>query len=249
MFGEKEIDFIEYFKMIPLQEIALIGNEIEMPEIINIVRKIHDWVDSSGMDQKPPDFYNEKEKIMMEVMRVDDHGYKKHGKIINPTYMRENEVRKELKNLGFDALFPNAKLVLNVDTGLSTNEDHNYEYYYKNFQRTVINHCEKIENYRENHKNYKLIFFIYDESTAYIEADEIRDSGIYGKPHLYYLDKRFVECFLQADIDYLIWMAPYKRFHDAPDDKQLPKVAIYDLKNFKYELIEYKKEKMVSSEK
>ena len=82
MFGDKEIDFIEDFRMIPSEEIAVIGNKKEIDKIINIAKTVDNWIDSSGKDQPTPDFYNEKDKIMMEVMRVDDHGDKKHGKII-----------------------------------------------------------------------------------------------------------------------------------------------------------------------
>lgn len=249
MYGDKEIDFIEDFRTIPSEKIAVIGNEIEIDKIIYIIREAKNWIDSSGKDQLPPDFYNEKEKIMMEVMRVDDHGYKKHGKIINPTYKRENEIRKELEEKGFNKLFPNAKLIATVDTGLPTKEDHNYEYYYNNFERTIRHHCERIKNYRNNHKDYKLIFFVHDESTAYIEAESTDEIGVYGKLHLHYFDKKFVECFINGDIDYLIWMTPYKRYQYAPDKIQPPIATIYDIKNMKIELIEYNEKKMVSSEK
>ena len=80
MFGDKEIDFIEDFRMIPSEQIAVIGNEEEIDKIIDIIKISDNWIDSSGKDQLPPDFYNDKDKIMMEVMRVDDHGYRKHGK-------------------------------------------------------------------------------------------------------------------------------------------------------------------------
>ena len=102
MFGDKEIDFIEDFRMIPSEQIAVIGNEEEIDKIIDIIKISDNWIDSSGKDQLPPDFYNDKDKIMMEVMRVDDHGYKKHGKIINPTYRKENQIRKELEEKGFE---------------------------------------------------------------------------------------------------------------------------------------------------
>ena len=249
MFGDKEIDFIEDFRMIPSEQIAMIGNEEEIDKIIDIIKISDNWIDSSGKDQLPPDFYNDKDKIMMEVMRVDDHGYKKHGKIINPTYRKENQIRKELEEKGFDKLFPNVKLIANVDTGLPTKEDHNYGYYYNNFERTIENHCEKIKNYRENHVGYKLVFFIHDESTAYIDAESTDGIGAYGRPHVFFFDKRFVECFMKKDIDYLIWMTPYKRYQYNSDELPLPMATVYDLKHIDHELIEYDEKRMVSSEK
>lgn len=67
MFGDKEIDFIEDFRMIPSEQIAVIGNEEEIDKIIDIIKISDNWIDSSGKDQLPPDFYNDKDKIMMEV--------------------------------------------------------------------------------------------------------------------------------------------------------------------------------------
>ena len=249
MFGDKEIDFIEDFRMLKSEEILVIGNEDEIEKIISIINNCEDWIDSSGKDQPPPDFYNEKEKVMMEVMRVDDHGYRKHGKTVNPTYRKENEIRKELEEKGFDKLFPNAKLIANVNSGLPTKEDHNYKYYYNNFKRTIEKHRDNINNYRENHKNYKLIFFVYDESSAYIDAESTNEISVYGRLHLYFFDKRFVECFKNEDIDYLVWMTPYKRYQYAPEKIQPPKAIVYDLKNVNCNLIEYDEKRMVSSEK
>jgi hypothetical protein len=249
MFGDKEIDFIEDFRMLKSEEIFVVGNEDEIEKIIKIINNSSNWIDSSGKDQPPPDFYNEKEKVMMEVMRVDDHGYRKHGKTVNPTYRRENEIRKELEEKGFDKLFPNAQLIVTANSGLPTKEDHNYEYYYKNFERTIKHHCERIRNYKKNHEDYKLIFFVHDESTAYIEAESSNEIGAYGRLHLHYFDKKFVECFLNEDIDYFIWMTPYKGYQYAPDEIQPPKATVYDIKNINYELIEYDEKRMISSEK
>lgn len=252
MFGDKEIDLVEDFRVIPSEQIAVIGNEEEIDKIIDIIKISDNWIDSSGKDQLPPDFYNDKDKIMMEVMRVDDHGYRKHGKTINPTYRKENQIRKELEEKGFDKLFPNAKLFVNANTGLPTKEDHNYSYYYNNFQRTIKKHCDNIQNYKKNHRNYKLIFFIYDESTAYIDAESRNGRKIYGRFHYYFFDKKFVECFIKNDIDYLIWMTPYKRYEYELEELQPPKAIVYDIKNISSinnKLIHYDEKRMVSSEK
>jgi hypothetical protein len=61
MFGDKEIDLIEDFKMTYPEEILIMSedknNEIE--KIIELVKNIDKWIDSSGKDKVPPDFYNE----------------------------------------------------------------------------------------------------------------------------------------------------------------------------------------------
>ena len=64
---------------------------------------------------------------MMDVMRVDDHGFRnKKGKTVNPTRMRESELARELRDKGILDAFPNAKLMMTVDTKLPTHKDHNY---------------------------------------------------------------------------------------------------------------------------
>ena len=67
--------------------------------------------------------------------------------------------------------------------------------------------------------------------------------------HFHYLDKRLVEAFKDANIDYMIWMTPYKRYSYASNEIQPPKVVLYDLKDFKCKLLEYDEDKMVSAEK
>lgn len=252
LFEEKEINLINSFRQTKYEEILLMSDD---KKIENILQSIVDddewknWIDSSGKDEPPPDFYNDNRKIMMEVMRVDDHGYRKHGKTKNAMRDKEHKIEKELKEKGILQMFPNAELVVNAVTDLPTAEDHNYKRYYREFSRTLTEHIKNIGNYRKNHEGYKLIFFIYDESTAYIDAERTNEIGALGKLHFHFLDKRFVECFIDENIDYIIWMTPYKRYFLAPDEMQPPKATIYTKNNLLYELLEYDEDKMVSAEK
>lgn len=45
-------------------------------------------------------------------------------------------------------LCPNAELIINAHTNLPTDEDHNYQYYYKNFTRVVEHHKKSIDLYK-----------------------------------------------------------------------------------------------------
>ena len=186
------------------------------------------WIDSSAKNALPPDFYNDNEKLMLEVMRVDDHGFKKKGNIINPTLQKEHQLFNELRKTGILDSFPNLENVfVNADSGLPTDEDHNFKFYYDNFARTINNHKNKIDNYRKNHPNYKLVFFVFDESTAYIECKK-RPNKIWkykmisGQPHLWFFDEKFVNAFIDSDIDYLIWYTPYKGFEHSEPNIELP---------------------------
>lgn len=242
--AEKESNLIESFQNLETHEIFLTSETAEIEEILlsiydkNLWNK---WTDSSAKDVPPPDFYSDELGLMMEVMRVDDHGFKKKGNIINPTYDREHQMEKELRDSGLLSMFPNASLHIIANTGLPTEQDHNYKYYLANFKRTVENHVKKIPKYRANHTNHKLIFFVYDESSAYFEEPQTL--------HMFMLDKAFLEVFEKADIDYLIWFAPYKHIEYIEPPITLPKACLYKISEslpFEYD---YNADKMVSFER
>lgn len=255
LFAEKEINLINSFQNLESDEILLLPEDEEVKEILHYIydaKKWEEWIDSSSKDAPPPDFYSDKYKLMMEVMRVDDHGYKKKGKIINPTYEKEHLIEKELSENGILDMFPNATLNIIADTKLPTEEDHNYDYYLDNFKRTVENHIRKIHKYRNNHIGYKLIFFVYDESSAYFEAlGDCKDSNIVkrGKPHFFMLDEAFLDVFYWAKIDYLIWYAPYKKFYSIDSEITLPKACVYRIGEPLPKEYIYDKKKMMSVER
>ncbi|MCR3758467.1 hypothetical protein KYB31_05585 [Clostridium felsineum] len=215
------------------------------------------WNDNSSESDPPPDFYSDEFEMMMEVMRVDDHSFKKKGNLINPTYAKESKVCREIENSGILDCLPNeAALLFNVDTKLPTDKDHNYKFYTNSFARIVKKHSEHIEMYRNNHKNYRLIFFIFDESSAYFEVPNKetmkinRNVGttIQGKAHFYFLDSTLLENILKYDIDYVIWYAPFKLVNTNNGVFDLPKAVIYDVKHFNLKPIIYKDDQMMSTE-
>lgn len=255
LYEEKEINLIKDFQMVGHSNVFLVGDTDEVASIAHSVLDEDNWkhwIDSSSKDAPPPDFFSDDFGLMMEVMRVDDHGFKKKGSIINPLYQREHEIEKELRKLGILDSFPNAELVVSTKTDLPTDKDHSYRNYIDNFKRTVEHHIKKISNYRNNHPHHKLIFFVFDESSAYFEIengctnDEI---SAFGKPHLFMFDKAFTDVFQKADIDYLIWFAPYKRFTKTIPPFEYPKACIYKVADALPETYYYDANHMISAEK
>ena len=259
---DNENDIIEHFQMLSTESICLLTGETE--EIKTIVSSIlkeeewKTWINSSGKGDPPPDFYNDELKIMMEVMRADDHGFiSPKGKTVNPTRQRESEIMSELQEKGILDKFPNAKLFINAVTDLPTQEDHNYEYYRNNFRATVEKHIKNIERYKKNHPGYKAIFLIFDESSAYFEmaqpnANVAMGEIFQGKPHLWFLDKGFVDVFKNSEMDFLIWFAPYKHCTafsvKGGKSLDLPQAVVYDVKNMEIPLEEYNVDLMESAE-
>ena len=202
------------------------------------------WTASNGKDDPPPDFYCEKYKLMMEVMRVDDHTFKKNGHYRNPTNEAESKIYNELKSNGIVNGVNGNLVVVSAKSGLPTEQDHNYKWYLSNFERVIEKHNQKINSYKQNHPGYKCIFFIVDESSAYLVArskneipkEIIPGAPFYGKLHHHFFDDNFISCLSKTKADFIIWFSPYKHYNFAsPIRRQLPKAFAYDvskLKNF-----------------
>jgi len=202
------------------------------------------WKDNSK-SQTPPDFVNDTHNLMMEVMRIDDHSA--DGKE-NPALKREREMHKELKAIKH--LLPNAQNNFCIpDIDLPTEIDHNYKNLYTSFQRTVRKHRRKIEKYRIYHPNKKMIFLVMNETSGiYFESYH----GTKGRPHLLFFDNRFLNEFVDYDIDYLIMYSPFNYHQTSGEHFNLPKLVIFDVKHLKnskmMQFIDYDETRMKSNE-
>lgn len=255
-----EKNILKFFRRCETEEILLSTQDKSIKNMLHTIlddTEWKKWVDSSGKNELPPDYYCPENKIMMEIMRIDDHAYKnEQGKVINPTTSRESKIAKEIKK-AIGGINDDTMILSNVDTGLAANEDHNYSYYKSNFIRVIEKHKAKINQYRNNHHDYKLIFLVFDESSGSYAQTRIKNSdidmeaikSIEGKPHIYCYDKAFLEVFKDTDIDYFIWYAPYKNFQTDAEMVFLPKASIYDVKNMNFQMIEYDEDYMISLEK
>ena len=259
---DNEIEIIKMFQDVQSSEVLLIPESSE--ECEQIFLAIHHknqwrrWKDTSGKADPPPDFFSDELGLMMDVMRVDDHGHiGKNGKsIVNPTLQRESDVTRELKKKGVFETFPNAKPILIVDTGLPTDEDHNYGFYRDSFVRTIETHKRKIPQYQKNHPGCKTIFFVFDEASPYFEAKNIPTYRRVGEieqgyPHLWFQDQAFISAIAESQIDYLIWYTPYKHctLSDAAGKQlELPRATVMKVKGSIIDTMRFSAEKMMSAE-
>lgn len=257
---DDELKIIEKLQKIDTKSVWLAtGNNDEEEVFQSIFDKDQwsEWTNSSKKSDPPPDFYNDKLKLMMDVMRIDDHTFVNDaGKLVNPTNMRESVIQKEIKESGILDIFPNVKSVkVNAVTDLPTDKDHNYNFYYQSFVRTLNKHSGNIDLYRKNHMGYKTIFLIFDESSAYIRFDKyINQAVIKGEPHYWFFDKAFVDVIKQIRADYIIWFAPFKYYQVVPNTNfdELPQVCVFsvsELNNLNEDLISYNSAEMKSIEK
>lgn len=138
------------------------------------------WIYSGGKSDLPPDFYSDNCKLMMDVMRVDDHTHKVKGKFINETNAKESKIQNELKSSGLKDNFPNANFIVNAITDLPTEKDHRYLWYKEMFTRVLSEYNKKVELYNKNHPGYKIIFFVFDESSQYFQTYSKADKCNFG---------------------------------------------------------------------
>lgn len=256
---DNEINILKYFRDQKAPPLVFPEND----ENSRIISSLYNdeiwehWINSSGKDQTPPDFYNKNLSLMMEVMRVDDNATDDGS--VNALKVKENEMLKELKESGIlDRIPEGTQLITLANTKLPTEEDHNFKRYKNNFRRVIEKHSNKVESYRKNHKDYKLIFFVFDETSgSYFETFNMKNkeklkykSPVTAKLHCFWADEDFVNVIENSKADYLIWYKPNNNFITPSGgmNSELPKVVIYDLSNMEPQKIKYNESLMVSSE-
>ncbi len=216
-------------------------------------KEFGNWTNSSAKDVPPPDFYSEKYKYMLEVMRVDDYviGSSSPNALESKFIKKADDMRKEN---GLPSV-RESNITMLVIPDMSNASENNYEIYVENFKRIVDKHLQKIDGYCKNHPGYKLGFLIFDESPGYMQVEKFYagtkpGDKVKGNLHFGFRDRKFVEVFLHHDLDFVIWMTPYKNMPHNP--KTYREINILDLKKkdgWKKNIIEYDVEKMYCMER
>lgn len=198
------------------------------------------WEDSSSKNAIPPDFYNERHKIMMEIMRIDDCIGKVNGKKIENSFSRSNNLAKRILGDNYKKNI-NGILFTNPDTTNSTN--FNFRGYIKNFNKVFLKHSNKIEMYRKNHPNCKdVIFFILDQSNNYVQVSRKEDLKKENQKNPYlencvihncFMDDIFLKTIEESKVDYVIWVKYHSIIFVNGKKKKLPEVCIFDVKHMK----------------
>lgn len=212
------------------------------------------WADLTAKGEGAPDFASEANKLMVEVMRVDDHEQRPG---FNPLRRYEGEILID-EDGGLHTLMATcglkAGLLLNVTTDLSSEEDHSYCFYLESFRRIVGKHAAKAQGYRESNPDKRLIFFVFDESTAYLACSDegaTRRAGeeVIGQPPWFFLDSEFLKVIRKCGADYFVWFTPFKHaWLSDGSHVDAPTVCVFDCARFDVDAIEYDSARVVSSE-
>lgn len=181
---------------------------------------------STLTQRERPDFEDLAARVLVEVMRVDDHA-RINGK--DDTRALEAQMLRELRDAGIADSFPNASLTAIARTDLSTNDDHNYAAYVRHFAKVVTEHSEKVDVYRGTHPGFDLGFLILDESTGYYETLGAFGSSAHGRPHAHFADASFLTVLESSHTDCLAWLTPYKRMMTDQGEVKLPTLTLIDV--------------------
>ena len=247
---DNEKFILKNYRKVPSIKVFYCGRTLHCWRVKKLTKSIlfsKSWVDSSGKDVPPPDFYNDKHHIMMEMMRVDDSVGEINGKHVPNSFEKASLLAKHYLGKEYKKI-KHCTLYCSVDT--SDPKRFNFEGYFKNFERTLKKHSDKVANYRENHPNCKtMVFFVHDESNVYVQVsnkDELKRRIPTEKfrMHKYFFDRKFLDVIKSLEADYVIWMGYHKDLYINNRRIFFPTVCIYDVKRIKEKGVEYNHELM-----
>lgn len=233
---------LEIYRTIPTYKIQYLGRFFSCLKIELLTKSVFfskSWIDSSAKDMLPPDFHNNKHKIMMEVMRIDDCVNKINKKHVCSSFERAKMVEKSI--LGDNYKNKNGMLFVVPDT--TNSDEFNFKGYMKNFERVVLKHASKVEKYKENYPNCKTtVFLICDETNNYIQVNCIDDLSKENeknvvlenfKIHYHFMDSYFIDIIKKSNADFVIWWGYGKSIFVNGKHIKSPQICIYDVKHFK----------------
>lgn len=237
---DSEKFIVEYFKSIPYGEIAFFGNFFRCFRVEMLIKSLlfkKSWIDSSSKSDLPPDFHNNKHKIIMDIMRIDDCVNIKDGKHVPNSFQRENDFMKKLAGKDYKKRL-NGSLYFVSDT--RDNSVFNFDGYFNNFKRVLIDHSNKVGSYRNNYPKCKTcVLFICDEANVYVQVtdkEDLKRKEPIGKwrPHIRFNDKEFLDVIKIVHADYVVWMGRWTHLFTSNGRKiKMPQAAIYDIKHLK----------------
>lgn len=195
------------------------------------------WTNNCGNTDNPPDYYNDSEKMMIEVMRVDHYMHRNSkGKNANSNAENIAKVISSLVQEGRTDILDN--YIISGAVEINDHEaEYNYDQYLSSFKRVVEKHINKIPTYKANHPGFKLYFFIFDESASYNVArneSDIVNKRLTPRPldldmiHIPCMDENFFSIIRDIDVDQIIWYAPFKDIKTNIGSKQGLQIMIID---------------------
>lgn len=254
-FNDEDLIFQSY-KSIPSRRIRYVGNYFRCSRVFRLTRWLiynKSWISNFSKNDPPPDFYNIKHKIMMEVMRIDDSVGDSTKKSESNSFKKTNQSLTYLFGKDYKAKRDDISIYFLPDTSDTTK--FNFSGYLKTFERVLTKHSNRVQLYRRNHPECNdLVFLVSDESNCYIQVASKEDLLKDGKMdiqlknaifHGWYSDNQFLKIIKNCGADYVIWVGWYKTILLNNKEIKTPLVCIYDVKNIKNDGVVYDYDLMI----
>lgn len=151
---------LDLYKQVPSHKIAYFGRFFPCLKIETLTKSVffsRSWINSSSKSDPPPDFHNDKHKIMLEVMRIDDCANKVNGKKIDNSFAKSNKMAYKLLGENYKKDI-NGYLFTIPDTNNST--EFNFKSYLNNFKRVLLKHSNHVQDYHKNYPKCKTTVFL-----------------------------------------------------------------------------------------
>lgn len=214
------------------------------------------FINNSGHNAEPPDFYSEDLSIMFDVARINDSEIKKS---YNPTFIAENKMKREVEESWLGSAIPNIgdKLIC-TDANWGSDAVHSIYRYKKNMMRVIKDHLSSSKHTNKIQelwvKNHPAIKYkgllIFDETENYFKGTCLWYPPLgqwmlltdeFLTPYAPWMDKNIIDPIYQSDCDFLIWAMPYKKNgeltrYNRPD---FPYAVILDTRYSRNTYIEY----------
>ncbi len=239
---DNERFILDLFRKTPLSRIRYNGRYFKCAKVERLLKCAFyrkSWIDSS-QDSKP-DFHNNKHHIMMDIMRVDDCVNDINGKHIPNSCERAGKYMTKHFGHNYKNNLKTCPLFFNADT--RHNEEFNFKGYYENFKRVLLDHSNKVEQYRKNYPKCKTcVLFVFDESNAYYQENPFKSNNPNKKNllHSCFIDKRFIEIIKQTKSDFVVWFAFNKSLLNSKGKEiKQPLAFIYEVQYIKNDGYEF----------
>lgn len=212
---DKESDIFESIQLVSKSKIWLVSESDTEEIICDALHSVNNWHDNSNDTNRPPDYIDEKDNLMMDFMRTNDYEKrKKSGKVVNTVAAEENRMMRELQESGILDALPDLENVFTIPS-IDYDMKPSLTRYYENTKAILVSHSKQIDKYKSNYPGKQLIFCICDLS----EYNHLMRMEGESKSFIYHpcFDKRFMKLIKECKADYVVWFSPYiEPYVDSP---------------------------------
>lgn len=220
-------------------ECAGTDNNNYLKKVKSILLSDKSWKNTSQHKsaEPTPDFVNDKQKMMLEMIKVDDNspesGFMQKIDRNLRTGKPNMSLHKNVKDVQNSSI---SEVEVNIPVS-DILQKASLKYYRSNIKTRLQKHTGKVaEKYKKNRQSYKLIFFIQDYSSWYVRYFPAKD-GIKRDYYNPLLDSEFINMMRNNGVDFVLWHKPHY------GNNEIPEYVLKDLQNVRSEsLIDFSQE-------